>query len=41
MITQNNIQKQAFIDKTSELEHKLIEYRLKFEYVQKQLTQNS
>lgn len=41
MITQNNIQKEAFIEKTSELEHKLTEYRLKFEYAQKQLTQNS
>jgi len=41
MITQNNIQKEEFIEKTSELEHKLTEYRLKFEYAQKQLTQNS
>jgi hypothetical protein len=41
MITQNNRQKKAFIEQTSELEHKLTEYRLKFEYAQKQLTQNS
>lgn len=41
MITQNNIQKEGFIEKISELEHKLTEYRLKFEYAQKQLTQNS
>ncbi|MDX2371080.1 MAG: hypothetical protein QNK36_22205 [Colwellia sp.] len=41
MITQNNIQKEHFIEKISELEHKLTEYRLKFEYAQKQLTQNS
>jgi TATA-binding protein-associated factor Taf7 len=41
MITDNNRQKEAFIEQTSELEHKLTEYRLKFEYAQKQLTQNS
>jgi hypothetical protein len=41
MITQNNRQKETFIEQTSELEHKLIEYRLKFEYAQKQITQNS
>tara|TARA_R110001583_G_scaffold7158_7_gene35725 strand:- start:26695 stop:27831 length:1137 start_codon:yes stop_codon:yes gene_type:complete len=41
MITQNNRQKKAFIEQISELEHKLTEYRLKFEYAQKQLTQNS
>lgn len=41
MITQNNKQKEGFIEKISELEHKLTEYRLKFEYAQKQLTQDS
>jgi tRNA U34 5-methylaminomethyl-2-thiouridine-forming methyltransferase MnmC len=41
MITDNNRQKEAFIEQTSELENKLTEYRLKFEYAQKQLTQNS
>jgi len=41
MITQNNIQKEGYIERINELEHKLTEYRLKFEYAQKQLTQNS
>jgi len=41
MITQINQQKEGFIERTSELEQQLIEYRLKFEYAQKQLTQNS
>jgi len=41
MITQNNSQKEDFIEQINELEHKLTEYRLKFEYAQKQLTQNS
>ena len=41
MITQNNIQKENYIEQINELEHKLTEYRLKFEYAQKQLIQNS
>ena len=41
MITQNNRQKEGFVEQINELEHKLTEYRLKFEYAQKQLAQNS
>ena len=43
MITQNNNnkQKEELTENIGELEHKLTEYRLKFEYAQKQLTQNS
>ncbi len=41
IITQNNIEKEKSIERISELENKLTEYRLKFEYAQKQLTQNS
>lgn len=41
MITQNNIQKKEYSERIVELENKLTEYRLKFEYAQKQLTQNS
>jgi len=41
MITQNISQKEGFIEQISELEQKITEYRLKFEYAQKQLTQNS
>ena len=38
LISDNGEQKAQFNDQTSELEHKLTEYRLKFEYAQKQLT---
>ncbi len=41
MITQHNEKKKQFIEQTHDLESKLTEYRLKFEYAQKQLTQNS
>jgi len=41
MINQINEQKEEAIDKINALENKLTEYRLKFEYAQKQLTQNS
>lgn len=41
MITQNNSQKENYIEQINELDHKLTEYRLKFEYAQKQLIQNS
>ena len=41
MITQNNRQEEVFIEKISELEYKLTEYRLKFEYAQKQLIEKS
>lgn len=41
MITQNNKQKEELTRKVSELEHKLTEYRLKFEYAQRQLTEKS
>lgn len=41
MITQHNIQKEGYIEQINELESKLTEYRLKFEYAQKQLTQSS
>lgn len=41
MITQNNIQKENYIEQINELDHKLTEYRLKFEYAQKQLIQNN
>ncbi len=41
MINQNNTQKEELTERIGELEHKLTEYRLKFEYAQKQLTQNS
>ena len=41
MINQNNKQKEELTENIGELEHKLTEYRLKFEYAQKQLTQNS
>lgn len=37
MINENNIEKAAFIKRINELELKLTEYRLKFEYAQKQL----
>ena len=38
LISDNSEQKSQFNDQTNELEHKLTEYRLKFEYAQKQLT---
>jgi hypothetical protein len=38
LIIDNSEQKAQFSDQTNELEHKLTEYRLKFEYAQKQLT---
>lgn len=38
LISDISEQKAQFHDQTSELEHKLTEYRLKFEYAQKQLT---
>jgi len=38
LISDISEQKAQFNDQTSELEHKLTEYRLKFEYAQKQLT---
>lgn len=38
LISDNSEQKAQFSDQTNELEHKLTEYRLKFEYAQKQLT---
>ena len=41
MINQINEQKEEAIEKVNALENKLTEYRLKFEYAQKQLTQNS
>lgn len=41
ILIKNTKQQGDSIDKISELEHKLTEYRLKFEYAQKQLTQNS
>jgi len=41
MINQINEHKEEAIEKINALEHKLTEYRLKFEYAQKQLTQNS
>ena len=41
MITQYNVKKEQFLEQIHELESKLTEYRLKFEYAQKQLTQNS
>lgn len=37
LISDNNEQKTQFTDQIHELEHKLTEYRLKFEYAQKQL----
>jgi hypothetical protein len=37
LISDNGEQKAQFSDQTNELEHKLTEYRLKFEYAQKQL----
>ena len=41
MITQHNEKKEQFLEQIHELESKLTEYRLKFEYAQKQLIQNS
>jgi hypothetical protein len=41
MITQHNEKKEQLLEQIHELESKLTEYRLKFEYAQKQLTQNS
>jgi hypothetical protein len=41
MITQHNEKKEQFLEQIHDLESKLTEYRLKFEYAQKQLTQNS
>jgi enterochelin esterase-like enzyme len=41
MITLHNQKKDEFMEQIHELESKLTEYRLKFEYAQKQLTQNS
>lgn len=41
MITQHNEKKEQFLEQIHELESKLTEYRLKFEYAQKQLTQHS
>jgi len=41
MITQHNDKKEQFLEQIHELESKLTEYRLKFEYAQKQLTQNN
>ncbi len=41
MITQLFTQKEDFMEQIQELESKLTEYRLKFEYAQKQLSQNS
>jgi chromosome segregation ATPase len=41
MITQHNEKKEQFLEQIHELESKLTEYRLKFEYAQKQLSQNS
>ncbi|PKI16426.1 hypothetical protein CXF71_09455 [Colwellia sp. 12G3] len=38
LISDNNEQKAQFNEQINELEHKLTEYRLKFEYAQKQLT---
>ena len=38
LISDNGEQKAQFDDQINELEHKLTEYRLKFEYAQKQLT---
>ena len=38
LISDNEEQKAQFSDKVNELEYKLTEYRLKFEYAQKQLT---
>jgi len=38
LISDNGEQKAQFNNQISELEHKLTEYRLKFEYAQKQLT---
>jgi hypothetical protein len=38
LISDHGEQKAQFNDQTNELEHKLTEYRLKFEYAQKQLT---
>ncbi len=40
MITQHNEHKEQFIGQIHDLESKLTEYRLKFEYAQKQLMQN-
>jgi chromosome segregation ATPase len=39
--SQNNQQKEQFMEQIHELENKLTEYRLKFEYAQKQLVQTS
>ena len=39
--SQNSQQKEQFMDQIHELENKLTEYRLKFEYAQKQLVQTS
>ena len=39
--SQNNQQKEQFMEQIHELENKLTEYRLKFEYAQKQLMQPS
>lgn len=41
MISQYNNKKAQFLEQIHELESKLTEYRLKFEYAQKQLTKNS
>lgn len=41
MISQYNNKKEQFLEQINELENKLTEYRLKFEYAQKQLTKNS
>jgi len=41
MITQHNEKKEQFLEQIHELESKLTEYRLKFEYAQKQLTKNN
>lgn len=38
LISDNDVQKVQFSEQISELEHKSTEYRLKFEYAQKQLT---
>ena len=40
MITQHNEHKEQLMEQINDLEIKLTEYRLKFEYAQKQLTQN-
>ncbi|MBL0710028.1 MAG: hypothetical protein JJV99_03265 [Colwellia sp.] len=41
MVTQHNKHKEQFMEQIHDLEGKLTEYRLKFEYAKKQLTQNN